>query len=167
MTRSVARRKGPGPSALALGPLAANPAGELQVLGLDCHPLGVHGAQVRVLEQCDLSSAHCWVQVRCPPPNSERLRLGGTEHGAAVASHAAHYVRYLYVSMRYGTTKTVQRQETPLTWTESKGTYGTTYSDFETNHAKYAIPCAGTRTQREVTRNMAGTKAQMLAFGLQ
>ena len=84
MTRSVARRKGPGPSALALGPLAPDPAGELKVLGLDCHPLGVHGAQVRVLEKCDLSSADCWVQVRGPHPEFRtaaargyRTRLSG------------------------------------------------------------------------------------------
>ena len=46
-----------------------------------------------------------------PPPNSKRLRLWGTEHGSAVASHAAHYV-----STGYGTKKTVQRQESLLTW---------------------------------------------------
>ncbi len=38
-----------------LCPLAADPASELDVLGHDGNALGVDGAQVRVLEQADLS----------------------------------------------------------------------------------------------------------------
>ena len=36
-----------------LGPLAADPPGQLDVLGHDGDPLGVDGAQVGVLEQAD------------------------------------------------------------------------------------------------------------------
>merc|ERR1719422_317275 len=40
-------------SAAALGPLSADPPGELDVLGHDGDPLGVDGAQVGVLEEAD------------------------------------------------------------------------------------------------------------------
>ena len=57
-----------------------------------------------------------------------------------------------------GLEESVKRQESLLTWTERQGTYGTTCSEIESSHARYAIPCAGTRAQGEVTRNMAGAE---------
>ena len=42
-----------GAVSAGLGPLAADPPGQLDVLGHDGHPLGVDGAQVGVLEQAD------------------------------------------------------------------------------------------------------------------
>ena len=38
---------------MRLGALSADPAGELQVLRLDGHPLGVDGDEVGVLEEAD------------------------------------------------------------------------------------------------------------------
>jgi len=53
----------------ALGPLASDPPGELDVLGHDGHPLGVDGAQIGVLEQADEVRLGCFLE----GPDSGRL----------------------------------------------------------------------------------------------
>ena len=54
LIREFARRLGDCKTVrAALGALAADAAGDLDVLGLDCDPLGVDGLQVAVLKEVD------------------------------------------------------------------------------------------------------------------
>jgi hypothetical protein len=62
-----------GRARVALGPLAADASGQLDVLGHDGHALGVDGAQVGVLEQADEVGLGGFLEMRRQTGFSRRI----------------------------------------------------------------------------------------------